>query len=91
MIDLIIKGEVMEKKINNQRDLYNKVLPALKTKKNELICAGIKIVKEEDIWNYNKETKWRNATSLTLAGIVDDILNTENEEYLNYVVKKINE
>ena len=43
----------MEKKINTQRDLYNKVLPALKTKRHELISAGIKIVKEEDIWNYN--------------------------------------
>ena len=51
----------MEKKINTQRDLYNKVLPALKTKRHELISAGIKIVKEEDIWNYNKNKKWKNA------------------------------
>ena len=50
----------------------------------------IKIVKEEDIWNYNKNKKWKNATSLTLAGIVDDILNTDNQEYENYVVQKIN-
>ena len=48
------------------------------------------IVKEEDIWNYNKNKKWKNATSLTLAGIVDDILNTDNQEYENYVVQKIN-
>lgn len=81
----------MEKKINSQRDLYNKVLPALKTKKNELRRAGVRIVKEEDIWNYNKENKWRNASSLTLASIVDDILNTDDKEYENYVVKKINE
>ncbi len=81
----------MEKKISTQRDLYNKVLPALKTKKNELLRSGIRIVKEEDIWNYNKEMKWRNASSLSLAGIVDDILNTKNEEYENYVIKKINE
>lgn len=80
----------MEKKINTQRDLYNKVLPALKTKRHELISAGIKIVKEEDIWNYNKNKKWKNATSLTLAGIVDDILNTDNQEYENYVVQKTN-
>mgnify|MGYP000059148248 CR=1 FL=1 len=81
----------MEKKISTQRDLYNKVLPALKTKKNELLRSGIRIVKEEDIWNYNKVTKWRSASSLSLAGIVDDILNTKNEEYENYVIKKINE
>lgn len=81
----------MEKKINSQRDLYNKVLPALKTKRHELMAAGIKIVKEEDIWNYNKNKKWRNANSLTLAGIVNDILNTDNQEYEDYVVKKIND
>lgn len=81
----------MEKKINNQRDLYNKVLPALKTKRSELLRSGIRIVKEEDIWNYNKEYKWKSATSLTLASIVDDILNTDNKEYEDYVIKKINE
>ncbi len=80
----------MNTKINTQKDLYNKVLPALKTKRHELVSAGIRIVKEEDIWEYNKQKKWRNATSLTLAGIVDDILNTDNKEYEDFVVKKIN-
>lgn len=80
----------MNTKINTQKDLYNKVLPALKTKRHELISTGIRIVKEVDIWEYNKQKKWRNATSLTLAGIVDDILNTDNKEYEDFVVKKIN-
>ncbi len=80
----------MNTKINTQKDLYNKVLPALKTKRHELVSAGIRFVKEEDIWEYNKQKKWRNATSLTLAGIVDDILNTDNKEYEDFVVKKIN-
>lgn len=45
----------MNTKINTQKDLYNKVLPALKTKRHELVSAGIRIVKEEDIWEYNKQ------------------------------------
>lgn len=80
----------MEKKINSQSELYRKVLPALRTKKHELILKGIRIVKEIDIWNYNKENKWKNVTGLTLASMVDDILNTEDKKYEDYVLERIN-
>lgn len=79
----------MENKIKTQNELYSKVKPALRTKRHELFMNGIKIVKEIDIWNYNKENNWRNAR-LTLAGMVDNILNTSDEEYEKYVVDKIN-
>lgn len=80
----------MEKKINSQNELYRRVLPALRTKKHELIRNGIKLVKEIDIWNYNKDNKWKNVTGLTLASMVDDILNTEDKKYEDYVLEKIN-
>lgn len=80
----------MENKIKTQNELYSKVKPALRTKRHELFMNGIKIVKEIDIWNYNKENNWRNARGLTLAGMVDNILNTSDEEYEKYVVDKIN-
>lgn len=80
----------MEKTINSQTELYKKVLPALRTKKHELMLNGIKIVKEIDIWNYNKEYNWKNAKNLTLASMVDDILNTNDKSYENYVIEKIN-
>lgn len=87
---LIFKGDVMEKKINSQSELYKKVTPALRTKKHELIRHGIKIVKEIDIWNYNKENNWKKVTGLTLAKMVDDILNTDDRILENYVLNKIN-
>lgn len=80
----------MEKTINSQTELYKKVLPALRTKRHELMLNGIKIVKEVDIWNYNKEYNWKNAKNLTLASMVDDILNTSDKSYEDYVIDKLN-
>lgn len=80
----------MENKINSQTELYKRLMPALRTKKHELIAAGIKIVTEKDIWNYNKENKWRNGKGLTIASMVDDVLNTDNNIYQDYVIKKLN-
>lgn len=81
----------MENKFNSQTELFNKLRPAIRTKKNELIRSGIKFVKETDIWEYNKEFNWRQATGLTLASMVNDILNTSDKLYEEYVLKKIKE
>ncbi len=81
---------MMENKINSQIELYKRIKPALRTKKHELMAAGIKIVTEKDIWNYNKENKWRNGKGLTIASMVDDVLNTDNGIYEEYVLKKLN-
>lgn len=80
----------MEKKINSQKELFNRLLPALRTKKHELIASGIKIVNEYDIWNYNKVANWVTSSELTLATMVDNILNTENNVYEEYVIRKMN-
>ena len=80
----------MDSKISTQNELYLKLKPALRTKKHELFLNGIKYVKEIDIWNYNKEVNWRNARGLTLAGMVDNILNTSDKEYEKFVLDKIN-
>ncbi len=79
----------MENKFNSQTELYNKVRPALRTKRHELYRNGLTFIKEIDIWNYNKEKKWKNAKGLTLASLVDDILNTPDTEYDNYVKEKL--
>lgn len=79
----------MENRFNSQTELFNKLLPAMRTKKHELIRRGIKFVKEIDIWEYNKEFNWRNATGLTLASMVNDILNTSDKLYEEYTLKKI--
>ncbi|HOB25522.1 MAG TPA: post-transcriptional regulator [Bacilli bacterium] len=80
----------MNNKINSQKELYNRISPALRTKKHELFIDGYKFVKERDIWDYNKEYIWVNSKGLTIAQIVDNILNTSNKEYANYVLNKIN-
>lgn len=80
----------MENKFSNQNELYQKLKPALRTKKHELFLNGIKFVKEIDIWNYNKEKNWKTAKGLTIAGMVNDILNTSDTEYENFVLVKIN-
>lgn len=80
----------METKINSQTELYKRLMPALRTKKHELMASGIKIITEKDIWDYNKENKWRNGKGLTIATMVDDVLNTDNNVYYEYVLKKLN-
>lgn len=77
----------METKINSQTELYKRLMPALRTKKHELMASGIKIITEKDIWDYNKENKWRNGKGLTIATMVDDVLNTDNNVYYEYVLK----
>lgn len=77
--------------INSERELYNRVLPALRTKKHELNRSGIKIVTEKDIWLYNKYNNWRNVTGLSLAQMVADILNTSDSDYVEYKEQKVKE
>lgn len=76
--------------IKSQKELFIRIKPALRCKKHELMAAGIEYINEIDIWNYNKNNIWKNIKGLTLAEIVDDVLNTDNEEYKKYVINKIN-
>ena len=55
----------MDIKFNSLQELYERVKPALTTKREEMKRLGIYYVKEEDIWNYFKETKWIKATNLS--------------------------
>lgn len=76
-------------KFNSLEELYNKLLPALETRVNELKLNGISYIKKEDIWNYLKINKWSKSIDLTLSKCVDDILNTEDNEYKKYVRSKM--
>lgn len=74
---------------NSVEELYKRVRPALTSKKREFRRNKINYVKEEDIWNYLIESKWKNGKGLELFNIVDDILNTDNKEIEDYVVNKM--
>lgn len=81
----------MDINFNSLQELYDRIKPALLTKKEEMRRVGIDYVKEEDIWNYFKETKWVKATDLSLYQMVSDVLNTDNiliEDYLKQKIRR---
>ena len=71
-------------------ELYNRIRPALKTKKEEMKRAGYIYIKEEDIWNYLKENKWMNSKNLSLYQMVNDVLNADNMLIDKYLKEKLN-
>lgn len=56
---------------NNLNELKNRLMPALRIKKEEI---NNKNITEEDIWNCLKDTKWRKSNDLSLSDMVNDIL-----------------
>ena len=70
----------MDLEFNTLEDLYKRIYPALTTKKNELQRSGYKYIKEHDIWQFLSTTKWSNSKGLTLASMVNDILNSNNDK-----------
>lgn len=72
-------------KFNSLQELYERLLPALRSKVKELKNNGYNYIKEEDIWNYFKKVKWTNCKTLTLYDMVDDVLNTPNNKIDEYV------
>lgn len=78
------------------KELYIRVLPALKSKVKELKTKNIFYITEEDIWQFLKTRKWHTKSDLTLYDIVNDILFLEETELINYInklpkIEKINE
>ena len=68
----------------SQEELYQGLMPALNVRMKYLKRNKIKDITKEDIWNYLKETKWKNSIDLTLADMVQDILHTASDEILAY-------
>jgi UTP-glucose-1-phosphate uridylyltransferase len=81
----------MDIKFESLTELYKRMKPALTAKKNEFQRLGIKYIKEEDIWNYLKETKWGKSINLSLSEMVNDVLNSDNYKIESYVQKKMDE
>lgn len=66
-----------EIKFSSINELYERVTPALHTKRDELRRAGLFYINERDIWDFLRKTKWAQNTMLELCDIVDDILNVD--------------
>ena len=76
---------------NSKEELYKRVLPALRTKKDEFSRLGYSYIKEEDIWNYLVISSFQDAHVLMLSDIVSDIMHVplkEVDAYLKETIKR---
>lgn len=67
----------MDIEFSSKEELYRRVKPALRTKKNGLIKLGIANIREIDIWNFLIKNKWKNGSNLCLFDIVNDIMQVD--------------
>ena len=78
-----------EIKFKNLAELYERILPALKSKAREIHKKGMNYIHEEDIWNYLKTYKWTSSRSLDLGDMVNDIFNIEERELDSFVKNEL--
>ena len=79
----------MDIEFESLRELYQRLIPALETKRKEMNRAGFSYIQKEDIWNYLKEKKWIKDNNLSLSEMVSDILNTDDFVIDNYFKEKL--
>ena len=82
-------GDNMEIEFKSVRELFERVTPALKSKVRELKRNNITYINEIDIWNCCKELYWKKSNSLSLASMVNDILNTKTDDFEKYMMSLI--
>lgn len=80
----------MDIEFSSMQELYERLYPALQTKKSEMRRIGYSYIKEEDIWNYLKEIKWMKSKDLALYQMVGDILNVDPVLIDSYLKEKLN-
>lgn len=80
----------MDIEFSSLEELYKRLKPALTTKVDEIRMQGYTYIKEEDVWNYLKEIKWKHSQGLSLYEMVSDVLNLENEKIDSYLKNKLN-
>lgn len=79
----------MDIEFNSLKELYERLKPALNTKVSEMHRKGFTYIKQEDIWNYFKEVKWKTAIDLNLYQMVSDLLNTDDLLIDDYLKEKL--
>ncbi len=75
----------MEIQFRNEAELYQRIRPALSIKVRELALPSLT---EYLVWSYLKEKKWAKETGLSLAKMVHDILELDQEEIKSYLLEK---
>ena len=82
--------KVMIEDFETLEQVYHRLKPALYTKKVEMQRRGITYIQEQDIWNYLQEVRWKRTSGLTIADMVNDILNTNDYDIESYLKEKLN-
>ncbi len=81
----------MDIEFENAKELYDRLVPALKSKVAELKRDGYSYLSTDDVWNYLIENKWKNSTNLALCEMVSDIFSSDNALIDDYFKEKLNE
>lgn len=68
--------------------LYQRLLPAFKTKVGEMKREKMIFITEDDLWKYFCTQVWHGKSSITLFEMVNDILNTDNFEIYESIRKE---
>ena len=71
----------MDIEFKDAKELYKRVVPALRTKRRLLLKKGIS-VKENIIFEYLVKEKWSKGKNLALNDIVSDILNVDESVFI---------
>ena len=79
----------MDLDFNSIEELYNRLQPALLTKKEQMRRNGYSYIKKNDIWNYLRDNNWKNSKDLSLYQMVSDILNTDDVYIDSYVKQQL--
>lgn len=75
-------------KFNSVDELFHRLKPAFQTKLDELKSKNIKFVEIKDLWIFLTRTKWASEHDLELCDMVNDILNIDDVELINYINNK---
>lgn len=78
----------MDFEFSTQKELYDRVKPALHAKLQELKRLNYNEVQEIDIWKYLIEVKWKRSKNLMLSDIVSDIIHVDNYKLSTYLKNK---
>ena len=79
----------MDYEFKSLKELYERIKPALKARRNEFKKIGLSEVSDSDIWNYLTENKWKITENLTLSEMVNDIFEVKYDDVVNNIIRKV--
>ncbi len=77
----------MMNEFHSEKELFERVLPALEARLAELYRMGYHNISIQDIWEY-LSNRWRHGTDLMLSDIVGDIMKVEYDEVKSFLNDK---